>query len=103
LSFALALVAAFVTGASLPAWSIGSSRFLFMDVVPPPRTPQYMAIFYAWAGATGATGAILSGRVLEEVQHLPALAAVPGVDAYALLFVASIVSALCSLIVLRRR
>ena len=58
-SFALALAAAFITGASLPAWAIGSSRFLFMDVVPSASTPQYMAVFYAWIGITGATGAIL--------------------------------------------
>jgi MFS family permease len=101
-SYALALGAAFVTGASLPAWTVGSSRFLFMDVVPPSRTPQYMAVFYAWAGVTGAAGAIFSGRILEQVQHLPALAAFPGLDAYGLLFSASILSALGSLAVLRR-
>jgi hypothetical protein len=100
-SFALALAAAFITGASLPAWAIGSSRFLFMDVVPSASTPQYMAVFYAWIGITGATGAILAGRILEGVQNASNQTALGGVDAYTLLFVASTILALGSFAVLR--
>jgi MFS-type transporter involved in bile tolerance (Atg22 family) len=98
-SFGLALAAAFLTGASLPAWAIGSSRFLFMDVVPPASTPQYMAVFYAWLGITGAMGAILAGRVLQGVQSAPI--AYAGLDAYTLLFVLSVLLAVASLVVLR--
>jgi hypothetical protein len=101
-SFVLALAAAFMTGASLPAWAIGSSRFLFMDVVPSASTPQYMAVFYAWAGITGATGAILAGRTLQSVQGATAQAMLGGVDAYTLLFLASTFLALGSFAVLRR-
>jgi len=100
-SFALALAAAFITGASLPAWAIGSSRFLFMDVVPSASTPQYMAVFYAWIGVTGATGAILAGRILEGVQDASDQTALGGVDAYTLLFIASMFLALGSFAVLR--
>jgi hypothetical protein len=100
-SFALALVAAFITGASLPAWAIGSSRFLFMDVAPSASTPQYMAVFYAWVGITGATGAILAGRILQGVQGASAQTALGRVDAYMLLFMASMILALGSFAVLR--
>jgi MFS family permease len=100
-SFVLALVAAFITGASLPAWVIGSSRFLFMDVVPSASTPQYMAVFYAWVGITGATGAILAGRVLQGVQGASTQTVLGGVDAYTLLFIASMFLALGSFAVLR--
>ncbi|MCU0503650.1 MAG: hypothetical protein MUC51_18170 [Anaerolineae bacterium] len=101
-SFVLALTAAFITGASLPAWAIGSSRFLFMDVVPSASTPQYMAVFYAWIGITGATGAILAGRILEGVQGASAQRVLGGVDAYTLLFAASTILALGSFAVLRQ-
>ncbi|MCX7668861.1 MAG: MFS transporter, partial [Anaerolineae bacterium] len=70
-TFGAAVGIAFVTGAVQPAWSIGSSRFLFMDVVPPTQTPQYMAAFYASAGITGALSATLSGRILQSLQTLP--------------------------------
>jgi MFS family permease len=100
-TFPVAMAVAFVTGASQPAWSVGSSRFLFMDVVPAGSTAQYMAAFYAWAGITGATGAILSGRVLQTMQQAIGSAGARGVDAYTVLFLASATMALCGLAVLR--
>jgi len=101
-TFSIALAVAFVTGACQPAWSIGSSRFLFMDVVPQGNTAQYMAAFYAWAGIAGATGAILAGRALQSLQGALGQAATSGLDAYAVLFVASALMALGGLAVLRQ-
>jgi MFS family permease len=100
-TFPVALGVAFITGVCQPAWSIGSSRFLFMDVVPAGETAQYMAAFYAWAGITGATGAILGGRILQSVSNTLSQTGRGG-DAYAILFVASAVMALAGLAVLRR-
>ncbi len=101
-TFPVALGVAFVTGACQPAWSVGSSRFLFMDVVPQGGMAQYMAAFYAWAGITGAAGAMLAGRILQSMQNPLGQAASRGIDAYAVLFVASAVMALCGLAVLRK-
>ncbi len=100
-TFGAALAAAFLTGACQPAWTIGSGRFLFMDVVPREGTSHYMAAFYAWAGITGATGAILAGRILQSVADSFGPAARHGMDAYSILFVASAIMAFASLIVLR--
>lgn len=100
--FPLALGVAFATGACQPAWSVGSSRFLFMDVVPEGSTAQYMAAFYAWAGITGAAGAILSGQILQRVQSLDRSSFAAGLDAYALLFACSVICALGALAVLAR-
>jgi hypothetical protein len=60
-----------------------------------------MAAFYAWAGITGATGAILGGRILQSVSNTLSQTGRGG-DAYAILFVASAVMALAGLAVLRR-
>jgi MFS-type transporter involved in bile tolerance (Atg22 family) len=99
-TFPVALGVAFVMGAGQPAWSVGSSRFLFMDVVPQGSTAQYMAAFYAWMGITGATGAILAGRLLQSVQDLAGGSAASSQNAYGLLFVVSAACALASLAVL---
>ncbi|MGC8780587.1 MAG: MFS transporter [Anaerolineae bacterium] len=99
-TFEAAIAAAFVTGAAQPAWSIGSSRFLFMDVVPRHSTPQYMATFYAWIGITGAFSAILSGRVLQTLQALPVQLAGRSLDPYAMLFLFSVLMALVAVQVL---
>lgn len=101
-TFAAALGVAFVTGACQPAWSIGSSRFLFMDVVPEGGAAQYLAAFYAWAGVTGAAGAMLAGRMLQSLQAALGPAAGNGLDAYTVLFSASALMALGGLLVLRR-
>ena len=100
-SFVLALTAAFITGASLPAWAIGSSRFLFMDVVPSASTPQYMAVFYAWIGITGATGVHPRRTYPGRRARRKRPAVLGGVDVYTLLFVASTILALGSFAVLR--
>lgn len=99
-TFFAALGVAFITGAGQPAWSVGYSRFLFMDVVPEGGAAQYMAAFYAWAGITGATGAIFSGQVLQRVQNLSHSTLAAGVDAYALLFTCSVICALGALAIL---
>lgn len=101
-TFPVALGVAFITGASQPAWGIGYSRFLFMDVVPAGGTAQYMAAFYAWVGITGAAGAMLAGCTLQSLQAVLGPAAAGGLDAYAILFVASAVMALGGLAVLRQ-
>jgi MFS-type transporter involved in bile tolerance (Atg22 family) len=101
-TFPVALSVAFITGAAQPAWGIGYSRFLFMDVVPAGGTAQYMAAFYAWAGITGAAGAMLAGRTLQSLQVVLGPAAAGGLDAYAILFVASALMALGGLAVLRQ-
>lgn len=101
-TFPVALGVAFVTGACQPAWSVGSSRFLFMDVVPQGGTAHYMAAFYAWVGIAGAAGAILAGRILQSLQAVLGPAAAGGLDGYVVLFVASAVMALCGLAVMRQ-
>lgn len=101
-TFIAALGAAFVTGACQPAWSIGSSRFLFMDVVLEGGAAQYLAAFYAWAGITGAAGAMFAGRILQSLQAALDPAAAGGLDAYAVLFTASACMAFGGLAVLRR-
>jgi MFS family permease len=99
-TFGAAVAAAFLTGAVQPAWNIGSSRFLFMDVVPRDRTPQYMAAFYAWIGITGAVSAIASGRVLQRLQTLPLQLAGRPLDPYTVLFLLSALMALSALVIL---
>jgi MFS family permease len=100
LSFALALSAAFVTGLAGPAWSIGSSRFLFIDVVPQAAVGNYMALYYAWAGLTGALGASLAGRLLQGLQSGAGSSIAQRADAYSPLFIGSVALACLSLAIL---
>lgn len=99
-TFGAAIAAAFLTGAIQPAWNIGSSRFLFMDVVPRDHTSQYMAAFYAWIGITGALSAIASGRVLQSLQTLPLQLAGRPLGPYTMLFLFSTLMALAALAIL---
>lgn len=98
-SFPLALAIAFLTGIVAPAWAIGSTRFLFIDVAPADGAERYMAAYYAWAGLTGAFGAMLAGRVLESLQSLSQMGG-PALDPYGLLFAAGVVFSLASLALL---
>ena len=87
--FPSAMIMAFIAGVGGPAWSIGSIRFLFIDIMPPHETPRYMAAYYAWTGVTGAIGAIYAGNVLQNAQEVAARVLHRDLNPYTLLFLVS--------------
>ena len=100
-SWGAAAALALLSGFAGPAWIIGSGRLLFIELMPQGKRLAYTSINYAWAGLTGAAGALISGRFLDSVQRLSS-GALAGRGGYAILFLASGALALGCLIVLLR-
>ena len=92
-SVVAAMSLALLTGLASPAWAVGSGRILFIELMPPGKRGSYTAVYYAWAGLTGAAGALISGQVLDQAQRLR----IGGLSSYPLLFWASAVLAVISL------
>lgn len=70
LSLAIALGIAIVWGVAEIAWLIGSTRLLFVKVVPSDKKTQYMAMFYALIGIVGGVSQIISGQLLDVFSGL---------------------------------
>jgi MFS family permease len=100
LTLPAALAVAFLQGVANIGWLIGSTRMLFVNVVPRQHSSRYMAVYYAWIGITGAVSQMVAGRVLDG-QVLGAFQFLK-VDPYTLLFGAGILLPAASFLVLRR-
>ena len=42
-------------------WGIGSTRLLYVSVVPPEKNADYMALYSAWVGMVGGVSQLLGG------------------------------------------
>lgn len=66
----LSFLIAFGHGVATLGWSIGSGRLLFVNIVPPEKKSDYLAIFFAWAGVQAGLSQLLGGWVLNHSQSL---------------------------------
>ena len=71
-----------------PGWAIGSSRLLFVDVVPEAHKNGYLCLYYAWIGLVGGIAPIVAGLVLEYTAAWSGQTAMMPIDAYTPLFAA---------------
>jgi MFS family permease len=102
LSLPVALLIAFFQGASGIAWLIGSSRLLFVSVVPTARKTQYMAVYYAAIGLIGGFSQLIGGRVLDLSAGLSGQFLVFTIDPFTPLFLAGLILPAVSLLLFRR-
>ena len=66
-------------GAATTGWWIADQRLLYVEIVPPERRTEYLALYYAWIGLVGGCGPLIAGPVLDAAQGGPgALTAVIG-------------------------
>lgn len=72
-------------------WGVGSTRLLYVSVVPPEKKADYMALYSAWIGVLGGISQLAGGWVLDLTAGLAgSLGPVP-MDAYSPLFLSGIV------------
>ncbi|MFN8531334.1 MAG: MFS transporter [Anaerolineae bacterium] len=103
LGLPIALLIAFLWGISDVAWGVGSSRLLYVNVVPKEKKSQYLAVYYSMIGIVGGLSSILGGAALDVTHNLSAQYWNGTLDPFVPLFLASIVLASIAGIVLTRR
>ena len=89
LSMPAAVAIALVQGMVGLGWSIGAGRLLFVNLVPPEKKNDYMALHYAWMGAIGGLSTMLGGRLLDFTAGVSGRFAGVTLDPYTPMFVAS--------------
>lgn len=87
----LAVTLTVLVGMMSPGWAIGSSRFLFVSMVPARRKTSYLSLYYAWIGLVGGIGPLIAGQIIDTG---PRLRRTPGgiiFDSYSWTFIIHIV------------
>ena len=87
----LAAALTVLVGIMSPGWAIGSSRYLFVSMVPAKRKTSYLSLYYAWIGLVGGIGPLIAGQIIDVG---PALRQTVGgiiIDAYSWTFIIHIV------------
>jgi len=105
-SFLAAFGVAGLAGIATTGWWIVDQRLLYVEIVPPAKRTEYMAIYYAWIGLIGGCGPLICGPLLDYFQGLDGQLGPLALDPYSPLFggsVALLGVSLMMLAVLRRR
>jgi len=88
LSFLLAAVATMVMGVASAGRAVGDIRLLYVDVVPPTKRTEYMAVYYAWIGVIGGLGPVVAGMALDLLRNLKGSWSIISLDPYTPVLVA---------------
>ncbi|HXF61312.1 MAG TPA: MFS transporter [Caldilineaceae bacterium] len=102
LSLWIALAIAFLQGVADMGWGIGSGRMLYVNIVPPAKRTDYMALYYAWIGIVGGISQLSGGALLDLTQGLSGEWWVFRLDPYLPLFLASLVVPFVAFTLLRQ-
>lgn len=101
LSLIAALGISVVWGIGEIAWAIGSTRLLFVKVVPSEKKAEYMAVFYALIGIMGGVSQIISGQLLDATANLSGTFLFFTLDPYTPLFFGSLILTVIGIMILR--
>jgi hypothetical protein len=105
-SFVSALCVAGLAGIATTGWWVTDQRLLYVEIVPPEKRTQYMAIYYAWIGLVGGCGPLICGPLLDYFQGYSGQLGPLALGPYSPLFGGSVVLlgvGLILLTLLRRR
>lgn len=83
-------------------WGIGSTRILYVSVVPPAKKADYMALYFAWIGVLGGISQLTGGWILDWTAGLSGQLWFFTLDAYSPLFFSGILLIVVSLPLVRR-
>ncbi len=97
----LALAISFLFGAADIGWAVGSTRLLYVGVVPPEKRSDYMALYFAWIGIVGGMSQLLGGRLLDLSGGLRSSFLGVQLDPFTPLFLGAMVIALLCVAVMR--
>lgn len=101
LSLIAALGISVIWGIGEIAWAIGSTRLLFVKVVPTEKKAEYMAVFYAIIGVVGGVSQIISGQLLDATEGLSGTFLFFTLDPYTPLFFGSLFLTVIGILILR--
>ncbi len=97
LSLYAAIVISLLQGVADMGWGIGSTRILYVSVVPPEKKADYMALYFAWIGVLGGISQLAGGRILDFTANLSGSWGPLTLDPYTPLFLSGTVLMLLSL------
>ena len=80
-----------VSGRGRHGLGIGSGRLLYVNIVPPDKRTDYMALYYAWTGIVGGISQLGGGRILDYTHGLSGHFWIFSIDPFLPLFVAGII------------
>ncbi len=100
-SLPIALSIAFLQGIGTVMWGIGSSRMLYVSIIPIEQKAQYMGSYYALVGIIGGVSQLIGGRVLESFSNLSSSFSFLTIDSYTPLFILGFTLILTALILFR--
>ena len=83
-------------------WWVSDQRLLYVNLVPPEKRTEYMAIYYAWIGLIGGFGPLIAGAALDYFQALRGTWWVLSFDPYSPLFLTGLLFLGASLFLLAR-
>jgi MFS family permease len=87
ISLPIAIGIAFLQGIATIMWAIGSSRMLFVNVVPPDQKAQYMGVYYTLASLIAGISQLVGGWMLDLFEGLSGQFATIVIDAFTPLFI----------------
>lgn len=101
LSLYFAIGISLLQGIADMGWGVGSTRLLYVSVVPPEKKADYMALYFAWIGVLGGISQLTGGWILDLTAGLSGQWGIFTLDAYSPLFFSGIVLILGSLPLIR--
>ena len=105
-SYPAAIGVAALAGLALTGWWVVHHRLLYVEIVPPEKRMEYLAIHYAWIGLVGGCGPLVAGALLDAFQGFSGRLGPLVLDPYSPLFAGSVAclgAGLLVLAALRRR
>ncbi|HRW09783.1 MAG TPA: HEAT repeat domain-containing protein, partial [Caldilineaceae bacterium] len=102
ISLYIAIGISLMQGIADMGWGIGSTRILYVSVVPPEKKSDYMALYFAWIGVLGGISQLAGGQILNLTSGLSGNLGPFPLDPYTPLFLSGIFLMAVSLPVARR-
>ncbi len=96
-SLYVALAIAGLQGVANLGWAIGSTRLLFVGIIPPEKRAEYSALHTAWVGLVGGISLLLGGRVLDYTAGISGEFLAIKLDPFTILFLIGTLLPLASL------
>jgi Na+/melibiose symporter-like transporter len=102
ISLYVALGIALLQGIADMGWVIGSTRLLYVSVVPAERKTEYMALYSAWVGVVSGVSQLLGGQIIQLASGISGRFLIFTLDPYTGLFILGIILPIAGNLVLRK-
>jgi MFS family permease len=97
-----ALGIALLQGIADMAWVIGSTRLLYVSVVPAEKKTGYMALYSAWVGIVSGVSQLLGGQIVQHSTGVSGQFLIFAFDPYTGLFILGFILPVAGILLLRK-